>query len=270
MMPKSRRKLSSLIEAALNVQSPNVAFLTDIQRSISMHNQDTHRKSSSWYKPSSFVCLRQMYFMRTEAEEDVSMPDYCLVGMADTGSRRHTAIQGVLLYMTETKADWRYIDVANYVALKQKEGKCKSLSVVGKQGAETKLFDDKLFLSFMCDGVLQRVSTGEYFLFEFKNQISFKAANKKSIDAEHIPQITCYCAELDLSKAIVLYESRDNCELFCPPILEVTESMKQGVADKILLCEGYVSKLTPPPMHTDTKPCRWCKYQSACRKAGIT
>lgn len=270
MATKSRRKLSLLIESALNAQAVNTAFLTDVQRAVEKRSQSTQRKPSKWYKPSSFVCMRQMFFTRTEQTPDPDTSDYCGIGMADTGSRRHEAIQEVLLFMTKKGSDWEYVDVEAYLEQKKKEGRCLSVSVVGKKGAETKLFDEKLGVSFMCDGIVRRVSTDQYYLFEFKNQISFKAANKKEVDAEHIPQVTCYCAELDLSYAILLYENRDTCQLFCPDILHVTEEMKKAVADKILVCEGFVSKGIPPPAHNDTKPCRWCNYQSSCRKAGNT
>jgi len=266
----SRRKLSNLINMALNEQPVHTAFLTDLQHAVVRHSTETARKPSKFYKPSAFVCMRQMYFTRTEQELDPSRSDYMGIGMADTGSRRHEAIQEVLLKMKDMGMDWEYMDVSDYVSMKQAEGNCLSLKVVGSRGAETKLFDKNLCVSFMCDGIIKRISTGEYFLFEFKNQISFKYANKRGVDDEHIIQVACYCALLDLSYAFVVYENRDVCELACPQLLHITAAMKQEVADKILLCETYVSKLIPPPAYDGTKPCRWCDYQSSCRKAGQT
>lgn len=266
-MATSRRKLSKLIDMALNAQPAHTAFLTDLQHAIVQRDTATTRKPSKWYKPSSFVCMRQMYFTRTEQEMDPPRSDYQGIGMADTGSRRHEAIQEVLLSMTDS-TDWEYLDVADYVKMKQSQGKCMSLKIMGQRGAETKLFDTNLCVSFMCDGIVRRRSTDEYFLFEFKNQISFKYANKRCIDDEHIIQVTCYCALLDLSYAFVVYENRDVCELACPELLHVTAEMKQEMADKILQCETYVAKLIPPPAYDGTKPCRWCSYQAACRKAG--
>lgn len=199
---------------------------------------------------------------------DQSRTDYNLIGMADTGSRRHEAIQEVLLEMEELSFDWRYIDVEQYIKFQQSMGNCMNIQVKGKRGVETHLIDTTLNLSFMCDGIVQRVSTSKYYLFEFKNQISFKYSNKQSVDAEHIDQVTCYCTALNLEEALVLYENRDSCSLECPEVLLVTEDMKQACIDKILTCESYVERLIAPPAHPDTKPCRWCKYQTECRKAG--
>lgn len=269
-MATSRRKLTRLIELAVQEQPVHTAFLTDLQQAVVLVNDHNSRTPSRWYKPSSFVCMRQMYFTRIEQEPDPSRSDYTGIGMADTGTRRHEAIQEVLLSMKKLGMDWEYVDVADYVKQKQSKGKCLSLEIVGQKGAETKLFDRNLLVSFMCDGIIRRISTGEYFLFEFKNQVSFKYSNKKKVDDEHVIQVTCYCALLDLSAAFVVYENRDVCELSCPELLYVTDEMKQEMADKILVCEGYVSKMIPPPAYDGTKPCRWCNYQSACRKAGNT
>jgi hypothetical protein len=164
--------------------------------------------------------------------------------------------------------DWEYVDVADYIAYKQSQGKCLNLEIKGQSGAETHLFDKVLGVSFMCDGIIRRKSTGAYYLFEFKNQVSFKYAGKSGVDAEHYNQVSTYCMELDLDYAFVTYENRDVCELNVPELFHVTEEMKQSVVNKILECESYVERLIIPPKHTTDKPCRWCKYKTECRKAG--
>ena len=129
----------------------------------------------------------------------------------------------------------------------------------------------------MCDGIVRRISTGTDYLFEFKNQISFKyghddkdpsAVTKNHVDSAHEDQVCTYCMCLDLEDALVLYENRDNCSLECPEVYHVTQEMKQARVDKILECDSYVELQVPPPMHVDTKPCRWCQYKTACKKAG--
>lgn len=250
-------------------QPLNKAFLTDLMKAIEQKDLSSRRKPSRYYKPSSFVCLRQMYFMRTEANPDGRRSEYNGIGMADTGSRRHEAIQDVLIEMDALGYDWKYMDVEDYLAEQWSKQECLNIEVKGKRGAETKLFDNVLQLSFMCDGIVKRISTGKYYLFEFKNQISFKYNGKTKVDAEHIDQITCYCTALNLDSAFVVYENRDSCELECPELIEVTPEMKQDrVVNKIMECENYVSRLIPPPKHPDTKPCRWCDYKTECGKAG--
>lgn len=267
-MATSRRRLSKLITQAVIQQPLHKAFLTDLMAAIEVRDQKNRRKSSKWYKPSSFVCLRQMYFMRIGEVGDDVRTEYTGVGMADTGTRRHEAIQDVLLDMHKMGYDWRYLDVAEYLKKKWAEGKCKDVEVVGSYGAETKLFHKTLQISFMCDGILERVSTGQCYLFEFKNQVSFKFNGKQSVDNEHIDQVSTYCMCLDLDQAFVVYENRDTCNLECPELFIVTDEMKQKQVDKILECESYVERMIPPPAHDITKPCRWCRYVTACKKAG--
>ena len=109
------------------------------------------------------------------------------------------------------------------------------------------------------------------------NQISFKyghddkdkgAVAKAHVDEAHEDQVCTYCMALDLDHALVLYENRDNCNLECPEVFEVTAEMKQARVDKILECDSYVERQVPPPMHHDKKPCRWCQYATACKKHG--
>lgn len=268
MATTSRRKLSKLISQSVMRQPLNKAFLTDLMAAIEARDRKYKRKPSQYYKPSSFVCLRQMYFMRIGETPDDTRTEYNAIGMADTGTRRHEAIQEVLMEMEALGYDWRYVDVADYIKRKQEEGKCLDIEVVGKHGAETKLFHKTLSISFMCDGILERISTGQYYLFEFKNQVSFKFNGKEKVDAEHIDQVSTYCMALDLDQAFVTYENRDTCNLECPETFDVTPEMKQRQVDKILECESYVEKLIPPPVYDTTKPCRWCQYATACKKAG--
>jgi hypothetical protein len=209
-----------------------------------------------------------MYFMLTATETDNLRSTYNGIGMADTGTRRHEAIQEVLLDMEKMGYDWRYVDVETYIKHMQSMGKCMNIVVKGKKGAETRLYDKALNISFMCDGVIQRISTGHYYLFEFKNQVSFKYSGKNDVDEEHKIQVGCYCMELELDEAFVVYENRDTCDLECPVLFTVTEEMKQAALHKVYECDSYVSRLIPPPKHPDVKPCRWCQYQNACQKAG--
>ena len=222
--------------------------------------------------------------MRIGEEPDNMRTEYNAVGMADTGTRRHEAIQEVLLEMDEMGYDWKYVDVLDYLQEKWDSGKCLDIEVHGKRGAETKLFNKALGISFMCDGIIKRKSTGQYYLFEFKNQVSFKFSSKMSheamgpdkkvyivpgaVDAEHMAQVSCYCMSLDLDQAFVVYENRDICTLECPEIVTITEEMKLACSSKIFECDGYVEKMIPPPPHDTSKPCRWCSYQTSCRKAG--
>lgn len=267
-MVSPRKRLGKLIVAATRSLPINKIFAADVMKAIELIELKGERTPSPYYKPSSMNCLRQMFFMRVGQTPDVIPTEYNSVGMADTGTHRHVFIQEVLIKMEELGFDWRYIDVAEYIQMKQRQGKCLDIEVKEKHGAETHLVHKALNISFMCDGVLQHIPTGEYYLFEFKNQISFKYADKMAVDPEHENQVTCYCMCLDLDKALVLYENRDNCMLTCPEVYEVTQEQKQKIVDLLLECESYVEKLVPPPKPENTKACKWCKYKSSCQRAG--
>ena len=276
-MSNTRRKLGKLVTASVKKQPLNKAFLTDVMSAIEVLDRKGRRMPSKTYKPSSMVCMRQMYYMVTGEKPDESRTDYASVGMADTGTRRHVAIQEAITAMAELGYNWKYLDVEEYLREKWALGKCLDIQVVGKRGVETQLRHKTLNISFMCDGIVRYIPSGEDFLFEFKNQISFKyghddkqpgAVAKSHVDEAHEDQVCTYCMALDLNRALVLYENRDNCNLECPEVFEVTDEMKQARVDKILECDSYVERQVPPPMHHDKKPCRWCQYQTACKKHG--
>ena len=264
------RRLLTLLNKADNNLPDNKKFLNDVMTGIERYSMAHRRKGSNYYKPSGLNCMRSMYFVRIGAEQDSTPPEYNSLGMADTGTRRHEAIQEVLLSLKDMGYDWEYVDVAEYVAEKQKQGKCLSLKVLDKCGAETHLIDTVLNISFRCDGIIKKLSTGEYFLFEFKNVTSFKYQTiEDSIMEQHHNQVICYCTALDLDKVFVLYENRDVCSLECPEVFIVTDEMKQTKCiDRILECEGYVEKLKAPPKTDNIKNCRFCSYKSICNKVG--
>lgn len=263
------RRLLNIIESSVSKLPDNKKFLNDVMRAVETNAIKTRRRGSSYYKPSSMKCQRNMYFTRTGAEQDETPEEYNALNMADTGTRRHEGIQDVLLMMKELGFDWEYIDVGEYVKKKQAMGKCLSLEVKGTQGAETHLVDKTLHTSFRCDGIIRKISTNECYLFEFKNVISFKfdMVDGNVLD-EHKKQVTCYCTSLDLDKAFVMYENRDTCQLEVPEIFEVTQEMKNEFTNYVLETEGYVERLIAPPKCENTKTCRWCPFKTICNKIG--
>lgn len=246
-------------------------FLDDIQCAISKDNKINRRKSSMFYKPSSLVCNRQMYYQRTGSEADERYEDYKGIGMADTGTRRHVAIQEVLEKMVDLGYPWEYLNVADYVEKKHSEGKILDTQVSGARGHETHLIHDKLHVSCMCDGILRNTETNEHYLFEFKNQISFKASkHANNIDSSHEEQIVAYSTLLDLDKVIMLYENRDTCELYCPNVFYVTTGAKKAFENKLLEVERYVEQSIIPRANKGCSMCKWCNYKTLCDKHGAS
>ncbi len=272
----TRTRLLKAIKANTSSQPINKKFLQDTMRAIEQYNSSSQRKSSEWYKPSGLHCMRGMYYTRTQTEKDKSVTEYNVSGMADTGTRRHEAIQEVLLKMKSWGYDWEYVDVEKYVKQQQKKGYCNSIVVKGKRGVETHLFDSNLNTSFMCDGIIKHIPTDTYYLFEFKNQTSFKFTKdtvtgerdgKSHIDLEHHNQVICYCTSLNLNSAFVMYENRDLLFLECPEVFEVTQEMKDNLVNYIMTCEGYVERRVPPPKPKRAN-CKYCDYKSTCRRDG--
>ncbi len=263
------RRLLNLINNNKPELPPNKRFLADVMSCIERCEVKNRGAGSNWYKPSSMHCMRNMYFTRTKAPRDETPVEYNVTGMADTGTDRHERIQSALLKLKELGYDWEYYPVDKYVKMKQEQGKCKSLIVKGQQGAETHLIDTVLNLSFRCDGIIRRISSNEFYLFEFKNVISFKYGQVEDHCLEqHHNQVICYCTALDLNKAFVMYENRDNCSLEVPEVFEVTQNMKNWLVGYIEECEGYVERMITPPKTDDSKNCRWCPYKTVCKKEG--
>lgn len=268
---KAGNSVVKTIKAVQRSQPVHQKFLSDLCHAIEEHDKASRRKSSKYYKPSSMTCMRQMYYQRTGAQRDDRKQGYEYIGMADTGSRRHEAIQEVLLEMKKMGFPWKYWDIEEF--LKQHRwpnNQCKNLKVVRKDGAETLLRDEVLHVSFRTDGVLEDLSdtTGDpFYLFEFKNQTSIQAAGKTSVDEKHYSQIDTYGMELLLNKALVLYENRDRCTLFLPELYMIPDTAKESRTALLMEAEGYVERAIPPPKPPITKGlCTFCDYKDQCFK----
>ena len=265
MKLSGNNKVSSPKTASLPI---NYEFLNYLKTYIEEYRTHSSHIPSIYYSPSSLNCIRQMYYKRTGTNVDIIEDNYSSIGMADTGTRRHEAIQDVLVYMNSKHSRFLYIDVDRFISERQKRGKCLTLQVKGKCGAETAVFDTKRNVSFRVDGIIYDIRNKQFYLFEFKNQISFKASKKSEVDQAHKNQVHCYCALLELDKALVVYENRDNCELYCPEVLEVTDYEKLSILNLLDKCESFVNENKVPPVPEDVSniTCNYCNYKSTCRQ----
>lgn len=256
------------VNSAYNLP-PNQVFLAELIVAIES-SAVKHGAGSSFYSPSSMQCIRQMYYKRTGEPRDASPVNYGDVGCAATGTARHEHIQDALIYLSKGSSRFKYIDVAEYVNHKQRVGKCTQLILGPKLGAEQQLIDEKRHIRFQCDGIIYDIQDKEFYLFEFKNQISFKALNKQSVDVAHHNQVAIYCAELDLNKALVTYEDRNSCTLYVPEVFEVTDYEKARIYEKVDSCENMVKQAIIParPDDLSSATCRYCNYKSKCKADG--
>ncbi len=255
-------------EETVIVDQTSEQFLFDVQEAIARNANANTRTPSKTYKPSCLGCSRMMYYIRKGYKQDSVSNDYQGIGMADTGTRRHVAIQEVLENMADMCLPWEYLDVGEYVERKHKEGKILNTQVTDYRGHEVHLKDDDLHISCMCDGIVRNKNTGHIYLFEFKNQISFKAQWRDKIDKSHYSQIIAYATLLDLDDVIMLYENRDTCELKCPPVYHVTAEDKRNFIEKLRHIEIMCEECMVPAAEKNSGMCKWCNYQNQCRQDG--
>lgn len=251
--------LARLIKASRST-SPESIFLNELTRTIEV--LDENREPSKSYKPSSVGgCLRNMYYQMVGGTLDGTPTEYGLIGICESGSSRHETLQTYVSKMNSLGFDWEWVDVAKYI----EEYKPPGTKVIKQSGMETKCFNEIFNMSFLCDGVIKH--KGQYYVLEIKTESSYKFSNHDAPFKEHIYQATCYSMCFGINSVIFLYENRDNCSKKAF-LVEVTDAMKEEVADKIFTCDDYVATLTPPPKTTESKHCQYCNYKKLCREDG--
>lgn len=262
-MAKSQALLNvlNLVDAAKEELPVEQQFLNDLKASIEIQDSKGARKPSQSYKPSSLHCIRNMYFQITGAKGDDNRATSELVGICESGTDRHDHIQKAVMAMKENGIDCEYVNVAEFV----KERKLQDLKVVSQQGNETKLYNEALNISFLCDGIIRY--KGVYYILEIKTETSSKFWDRKDVNPDHILQGTAYSVNLGLDDVLFLYECRDNCSKKAF-MLHVTDKMKHDLVAKILECDGYVDRMIAPPKPEDIskKACAYCGYSDLCRR----
>ena len=242
---------------------PEQDFLEDLKRSIEMTENKSATKSSNFYKPSSMNCIRNMYYTRTRKKQDENSSSYVMWGICNSGTDTHIRVQTAVQQMQDNGIDCEYVDVASFV----KQRKLDHLKIVSKNGMETKLRDNVLNLSFMCDGIIRY--KGHYYILELKTESSNKWYYRTNVDESHYTQATCYSMCLDLDEVLFIYINRDVFDMKSY-LFTVTEDMKAKVVDLIERCDKYVEKLIcpPKPNNLSKKTCDYCDYKTQCRKDG--
>lgn len=249
-----------LIESTAETLPIEQEFLADLKRAIEIQNQNSGRKPSQTYKPSSMNCIRNMWYQVMGADQDEGTTPYTLVGICNSGSDIHVRIQTAVAYMKECGIDCEYINVADFV----KSRNLDNIEIVSQQGMETKLFHKTLNMSFLCDGIIRY--KGKYYILELKSEGSSKFWSRGGVDTKHYNQGTAYSVAFELDDVIFVYISRDSLDMkaymFTP-----TDEMKQNLVGTIEECEGYrkTKQLPPKPVDIDKRNCQYCAYVQKCR-----
>lgn len=261
MARNSLKAVCKLIEQAKDELTPDQSFLVDLKHSIEAEDKKSARKPSQTYKPSSMKCIRNMYFQVTGAEPTEEKNSYCMIGICNSGSDIHSRIQDAVDKMKDNGIDCEYVDVAEYVTSRN----LTDLTIREKHGAETKLYHEKLNMSFMCDGIIRY--NGHYYILEIKTEASFKWNKRTGVDEKHYAQGTAYSIAFNIPEVMFLYINRDILDMktyiFVP-----TQEQKEELINKILACDNYVAMKTVPPMpdDIDKRRCDYCSYRNLCKE----
>lgn len=239
-------------------------FVKDLEESIEEIHFTEKRPSSIAYKPSSMLCVRNMFYKMVKPNV-IKKDKASSIGICESGTDRHERIQQAIMDMKKTGKDCEFIDVETFI----KSRKIPNLTIVSKTKYETKLKHTKLNISFLCDGIIKY--RGEYYILEIKTESSIKYNKRTDINDLHITQGIAYCYCFGLNKVLYLYENRDNCSKK-GYVLTVSEEMKEKfVVNKIKLCDKHLKLGTLPnkPKNLSPDVCKYCDYIKYCNKDEI-
>lgn len=237
------------------------SFLNDLKRNIELIAREESNKPSQTYKPSSMNCSRQMVYQVLGKEPDSGGMNYISVGIVNSGSDIHIRVQDYIARMKAHGIDCWYVDVEDFILARG----IKDVIVREKVGAETKLYHEKLNMSFMCDGIIKYKN--RYYILELKTEISNKFWQRDRVDPSHFNQATAYSVALGLDEVMFVYISRDNLDMKSY-LFKVTPEMKEHLVGLIEYCDSYAKKFTVPPKpeDVDRKTCNYCGYKELCKR----
>ena len=253
----SRKVLLSLIRDKVQILPAEQSFLADLKATVSACNPQHPR--STHFKPSSLHCARQVYFDKVGASVDATLNEYSSVRICETGTSSHEAIQHYVSEMSKHGKDCKFVDVEEYV----KEHKLDYLQIVSKKEYETKLYDTRYDLSFLCDGLI--LYKGKYYILEIKTETDNKGVYRDSADSYHTNQSVAYSLSLGIDDIMWIYEERN----FCIPKTfhtVVTEEQRANLLMFFETVEQAVKDMKPPEKCNLRKVCEYCAYKTECRK----
>lgn len=255
-----KRTLLDLIRGAVTELPVEQKFLTALKSVVMAENGP--RPRSPHYKPSSLNCARSMYFDITQASVDTAVNDYSGIRICETGSKSHECIQYYCTLLKKYGSGFEYYDVESYIH----EKGITHLEVREKSGFETKLFDTRYNISFLCDGIIKYTNEfGDvrWYILEIKTESERTGIDRSSANPKHRRQSVSYSLSLEIEDIIWLYEERN----FCVPKVfktTVTDEERQDLVHLFEYVDDCVRDLTPPPK-SDECDCRYCCYKNACR-----
>lgn len=263
MARQSLINIMNLLDAEKEARSVEKVFLDDLKKSIELSAARNKKLPSLTYKPSGMNCMRASYYTITGTEPTNEETNYVLEGICNAGTDIHVRVQNAVIAMKENGMDCEWVDVEKFV----KSRNLTDLEVTAHTPTETKLYNKRYNISFMCDGIVKY--KGRYYILEFKTETSYKWQTRQDVDPKHFNQATAYSLSFGIDEVIFVYITRDVLDMKSY-LFKVTNDMKQNLVGYMTTCDTYISKHQVPPKPADASPkkCQYCSYKLQCRKDG--
>ena len=215
------------------------------------------RTRSQTFAPSGFRCARQQWFRLRGVDPDKPKKvDRSLDFTAFLGTCCHERLQSHIKEMLPTA----WVELADYLETKPE---IKEKVVLEKDGYETKVSMNSPPVRFACDGILK--IEDKYYLLEIKTSEGSSFSHLTGPKPNHVDQVNCYCALLDIEDVIMIYQERNYGTVksyqFSVPKYQRTEILHKMK----YIMECVDNNIAPEKLPYGDLSCSGCSYQSKCK-----
>ncbi len=230
-----------------------------VNKKISEKNNEP---ASRTFAPSGFRCKRKMWFrLRGTQPDKISKPDSILQFTADVGTACHRIIQKNL----ENLLQENWINVEQYL-----NQNCKFNFSVRKdpESDETQVEIFDLPVRFACDGIIRL--DNKYYLLEIKSSDRNSFQDMTDAKSEHIDQVKCYSALINIEDVIFLYIDRAYGEMKCYQYKISEFDREKVISDMKYVMQCVETNIPPDPLPSGDKWCssNYCPYYAKCKEWG--
>lgn len=255
-------------------RSANLARLTKFNSSASSEfidfyescvdkeiEEDFSRPSHKSIAPSSIRCPRKTWFRLRGVQPDSSRSlDRVLKFTADIGTACHEFIQSRLA--NNLGDNW--IDVESYL----KEHPIKYDYEISKKGYETRVKINNPTIRFAVDGII--FWNDKYYLLEIKSSDFGPFDELMEPKPQHVDQVVCYSAILDIEDTLILYIDRQYGGLKCyEKIVKECDriAMRNSFEELVHLADVHIAPEGLPKGDSWCSP-NMCQYYKKCQQYG--
>lgn len=224
------------------------------------YKKNAEHLPSKTFAPSSFRCDRLSFFRIRGVEPDpVVSIDMPLNFTAVLGTASHIEIQTNL----KNSIGNQWVDVKDYLS-NHVLSHGYQINHHGELETQIEFFNPPV--KFSCDGLLNIGNT--FYLLEIKTSESSSFSKLSEPKLQHIDQVKCYCALLELHHALVLYQDRLYGQTKCFEV-NVSNNDSKEIFDRMNRVMDFVNKnIAPPRLPKGDFWCTYCKYKKRCNQWG--